>query len=122
MMLRIVYDASCKSTGGSLNDCLHTGPALSQGIMDVNLCFQHKKALGGDIQKAFLNLSIAEDSDILRFLWFDDVKKESLRVIILRFTRVVFGVLHQVRSYSVPLSDTMWKGMKKRILNLFRHF
>ena len=27
--LRIVYDASCKSNGTSLNDCLYTGPVLS---------------------------------------------------------------------------------------------
>ncbi|XP_068756729.1 uncharacterized protein [Montipora capricornis] len=62
--------------------------------MDVILRFRtHRKALGGGIEKAFLYVSIAEeDRDVLRFLWFDDVKKESPRVIVLRFTRVVFGV------------------------------
>lgn len=92
--LRVVYDASCKSNGVSLNDCLHTGPALSQKIMDIILRFRaHRSALAGDIEKAFLNVSIAEeDRDVLRFLWFDDVKKECPAVIVLRFARVVFGV------------------------------
>ena len=75
--LRIVYDASCKSNGTSLNDCLYTGPVLSQRIMDVILRFRtHRKAFAGDIEKAFLNVSVAEENrDVLRFLWFDDVKK-----------------------------------------------
>ena len=32
------------------------------------------------------------DRDVLRFLWFDDVKKEYPEVMVLRFARVVFGV------------------------------
>ena len=49
--------------------------------------------LAGDIEKAFVNVSVAEeDRDVLRFLWFDDVKKEYPEVIVLRFVRVVFGV------------------------------
>ncbi|XP_068756731.1 uncharacterized protein [Montipora capricornis] len=62
--------------------------------MDVILRFRtDRKALGADIEKAFLDVSIAEeDREVLRFLWFEDVKKKSPRVIILRFTRVVFGV------------------------------
>ena len=77
-----------------MNDCLYTGPALSQKIMDIILRFPtHRKALAGDIEKAFLNVSVAEeDRDVLRFLWFDDVKKEYPEVIVLRFARVVFGV------------------------------
>ena len=92
--LRIVYDASCKSNGTSLNDCLYTGPALSQKIMDIILRFRtNRKAFVGDIEKAFLNISVAEeDRDVLRFLWVDDVQKESPEVVVLRFARVVFGV------------------------------
>ena len=62
--------------------------------MDIILRFRtHRKALAGDIEKAFLNVSVAEeDRDVLRFLWFDDVKKEYPEVIVLRFARVVFGV------------------------------
>ena len=41
--------------------------------MDIILRFlTHRKALAGDIEKAFLNVSVAEeDRDVLRFLWFD---------------------------------------------------
>ena len=62
--------------------------------MDIILRFRaHRKALAGDIEKAFLNVSVAkEDRDVLRFLWFDDVKKEYPEIIVLRFARVVFGV------------------------------
>jgi len=35
--LRVVYDASAKSTGPSLNDCLYTGPKFDQRIMDILL-------------------------------------------------------------------------------------
>ena len=92
--LRIVYDASCKSNGTSLNDCLYTGPTLSQEIMNIILRFRtHRMAFAGDIEKAFLNVSVAEeDRDVLRFLWVDDVTKESPEVVVLRFARVVFGV------------------------------
>jgi hypothetical protein len=37
--LRIVYDASAKSTGSSLNDCLYTGPKFGQSIFNIVLCF-----------------------------------------------------------------------------------
>ena len=92
--LRIVYDASAKSSGPSLNYCLYTGPAMTQSIMDIILRFRsHRTALAGDIEKAFLMVSVANvDRNVLRFLWFYDVWSEHPKVITLRFTRVVFGV------------------------------
>ena len=38
--MRIVYDASAKSTGPSLNDCLYAGPTFGQNIMDILLRFR----------------------------------------------------------------------------------
>ena len=92
--LRIVYDASAKSTGPSLNDCLHTGPKFDQRILDILLRFRtHRVALIADIEKAFLNVSMSEkDRDVLRFLWYDDITKKQPEVRVFRFTRVVFGV------------------------------
>ena len=51
---------------------LYTGQVLSQKIMDIFLRFQtHRKALAGDIKKAFLNKLVSEeDRDVLRFLFF----------------------------------------------------
>lgn len=50
----------------------------------------HKFAIAADIEKAFL--MIEKDCDVLRFLWVDDVSKTNPETIVLRFTRVVFGV------------------------------
>ena len=48
--LRIVYDASAKANGPSLNDCLYTGPKFGQNIMDIIIRFRvHRVALTGDI-------------------------------------------------------------------------
>ena len=79
--LRIVYDASARTTGPSLNGCIYTGPKFGQSIFDILLCFRFQKvALTGDIDKAFLMVSMDEsDRDSLRFLWATDpnVKKYS---------------------------------------------
>ena len=92
--MRVVYDASAKSCGPSLNNCLYTGPKFDQKILDILLRFHSRKvALTADIEKAFLMISVAEaDRDVLRFLWVSDIHQEDPEVIVLRFTRVVFGV------------------------------
>ena len=35
--LKVVYDASAKTDGPSLNDCLHTGPNYEENIMNIFL-------------------------------------------------------------------------------------
>ena len=92
--VRVVYDASARSAGPSLNDCLHTGPRFDQHIFDLLLRFRtHPIAITADIEKAFLMVSIAEeDRDVLRFLWVKDVQATHPETVELRFTRVVFGV------------------------------
>ncbi len=92
--LRIVFDASARSTGPSLNDCLYTGPKSGQSIFDILLRFcLHRVDLTGDIEKAFHMVSVHEaDRDSLRFLWATDPGAEQLELVTLRFTRVVFGV------------------------------
>ena len=50
--LRIVYDASAKSSRASLNDCLHAGPKFEQRIFDILLRFCiHAIAFTADIEK-----------------------------------------------------------------------
>ena len=85
--LTVVYDASAKSDGVALNDCLYAGPPLAENIFDVLLRFRvNQVALTGDVEKAFLMVGMAEEGrDVLRFLWVDDI-------VVPRFTRVVFGV------------------------------
>ena len=93
--LRIVYDASARSEDApSLNDCIHKGPKFNQIILDLLLRFrQFRVPLIADLEKAFLQVSVAEDDrDVLRFLWIDDITKENPDVCALRFTRVVFGL------------------------------
>ena len=86
--LRVIYDASAKSDGPSLNDCLYTGPKFDQKILDILLQFRlHKVALTADIEKAFLMISMAEkDRDVLCFLWVNDTSLQQPEIIVMRFT------------------------------------
>ena len=88
--LRVVYDASAKQHGPSLNDCLLPGPKLQQEIFNILLTFRaHRVA---DIEKAFLNIAVApRDRDVLRFLWISSLDDPS-EIAVFRFTRVMFGV------------------------------
>lgn len=92
--LRVVYDASARSGGSSLNDNLHAGPKFNQKILDILLRFRsYKVALTADIEKVFLMIGVDErDRDVLRFLWYDNVFDEDPVLKVFRFTRVVFGV------------------------------
>ena len=92
--IRVVYDASARSGGPSLNDCLHVGPKFNQKIMEILLRFRvHDVAVVADIEKAFLMISIDQsDRDALRFLWVSDLDKQPPDICAYWFTRVVFGV------------------------------
>lgn len=80
--LRVVYDASAKTSGLSLNDCLNPGPKFDQKILDILSRFRvHRVAVMADIEKAFLMISIADkDREFLRFLWVDDPTKDEPKV------------------------------------------
>lgn len=55
-----------KQGGSSLNDCLHAGPKFDQSILDILLRFRtHKVALIADIEKAFLQIAVAEETGML---------------------------------------------------------
>ena len=92
--MRVVYDASARSGGPSLNDCLHTGPKFNQRILEILLRFRsYPVAFIADIEKAFLMISVnPKDRDVLRFLWVKDPFSKDPETVVLRFTRVIFGM------------------------------
>lgn len=92
--MRIVYDASARASGPSLNDCLHTGPKFNQKILEILLRFRsYPVAFIADIEKAFLMISVhPRDRDVLRFLWVKGPFSSDPEIIAFRFSRVIFGV------------------------------
>ena len=91
--LRVVFDASSKILGPSLNDTLYKGPCLTPLLFDVLLRFRFNPiGIVADIEKAYLQISVADSHrDFLRFLWFDDIFKDVPEVTKYRFCRVTFG-------------------------------
>ena len=69
-----MYDASARSTGPSLNDCL----------------YPTRHSFDSRHQESLLDDSCGRD--VLRFLWFDDVFLDEPAIVELQFARVVFGV------------------------------
>ena len=65
--VRVVYDASARTNGPSLNNCLYTGPKFNQKILEILLRFRsYPIAWIADIEKAFLMISVApRDRDVL---------------------------------------------------------
>ena len=57
--VRIVHNASAKSSGPSLHDCLHVGPKFNQKINELLFRFRsYPVALVVDIEKAILMISV----------------------------------------------------------------
>lgn len=96
--LRVVFDASAaKKKGTSLNSCLFRGPVLLPNLVGILLRWRTGKfILLGDIEKAFLQVSLApEDRDVTRFLWLKDPKAppDPENIVHYRFRRIPFGVV-----------------------------
>ncbi|XP_028418887.1 uncharacterized protein LOC114544440 [Dendronephthya gigantea] len=88
---RIVFDASAKHQGVSLNDMILPGPKLQSNLFDVLLRFRrYAVAMVCDIREMYLQIRIpTEDRSYFRFLWRDlgtDRRPE-----VYEFERVVFG-------------------------------
>ena len=94
--VRVVYDGSAKASKKerSLNDCLQTGPNHLPHVFNMIANFRKNiVGLTADIEKAFLMVGIQDGQrDFLRFLWFDNPSLENLKIIHLKFTRLVFGL------------------------------
>ncbi|XP_036329698.1 uncharacterized protein LOC118741830 [Rhagoletis pomonella] len=114
--LRIVFDASCKTSNGkSLNDVLCVGPALQNDLPAVVLNWRkHKFAFTSDIQKMYRCIDMhTDDSQYQRILW----RNEANEIQEYCLTTVTFGtasapytairILHQLaedESTSCPLA------------------
>ena len=74
--IRVVFDASAKFQGISLNQALLPGPDLTNNLISVLLRFRREKiALQGDIQAMFHQVSVpVKDRDLFRFVWWKDGK------------------------------------------------
>ena len=91
--LRIVYDASSKLKGPSLNDWLEAGEEKYTDLFGTFIRIRlHNAAVAADIEKAFLNIGIQKMADALRFLWKEDLFDTTSKLWVLRFTRVGFGI------------------------------
>ena len=91
-IVRVVFDASAKNKGASLNECLYKAPCLNPLFYGVLLRFPvFNIAITGDIEKVYLQISVSTEDRDLRFLWFDDIYKVNPEILKYRFTRVIFG-------------------------------
>ena len=89
---RIVFDASAKYEGISLNDMIYSGPKLQRSLFDVLLRFRrHPVAIVCDIAEMYLRILIPEaDRPYHRFLWRNCEQERDPDEY--EFNRVVFGV------------------------------
>ncbi|GFV74655.1 integrase catalytic domain-containing protein [Trichonephila clavipes] len=89
--LRVVFDASAKSTSGySLNDILMVGPRVQRDVYPILLSFRtFQIAVCADLEKMFRQIRISsEDTNWQRILWRDN-PKETVKEY--RLTTVTYG-------------------------------
>ena len=100
--LRVVFDASAKTTTGySLNDCLFVGPKCQDDLFNISIRFRmFKIAMSADVAKMYRQVELSlEDRELHRILWR---KNPTEPILTYRMTRVTYGVasssFHAVRS------------------------
>ncbi|XP_077861471.1 uncharacterized protein LOC144341701, partial [Saccoglossus kowalevskii] len=76
-----------------LNDCLESGPAITNDILDILLRFRtHQIGLTSDIEKAFLNVNLAdEDRQYTKFFWLQNADDPESDFEVYQFKSVLFG-------------------------------
>ena len=77
--IRVVFDAAGMQNRVSLNNQLHQGPDLTNSLLGVLIrCRQYSIALVADIGGMLNQVKVPpEDSDTLRFLWWENDDLES---------------------------------------------
>lgn len=76
--LRVVFNASCKTSNGvSLNDLMHKGPNLQKDLMTLILKWrQHRIAFVADLEKMFRQLWVhPDDQGLQKIIWRDSPHK-----------------------------------------------
>ena len=121
--LRIVFDGSSKAKGGSsLNECLDKGPNLTPHVFNILVRFRvHRVGLVADIEKAFHQIVIEEsDRNLLRFLWFKNVKDEQPEIVQYRFCRLVFGLTSSPAILNAVIQKHLsrYKGSEPQVMQL----
>ncbi|XP_065078903.1 uncharacterized protein LOC135701886 [Ochlerotatus camptorhynchus] len=88
--LRVVFDASAKSSKYSLNDVMKTGPTVQNDIFSVDLRFRrHTFGFSGDVTKMYRQVGLDRiHTRFLRIFWREDPSKP-LRV--LELITVTYG-------------------------------
>ncbi|XP_053685940.1 uncharacterized protein LOC128735483 [Sabethes cyaneus] len=88
--VRVVFDASAKSSKYSLNDVMKSGPVVQNDIFSVHLRFRrHLVGFSGDVTKMYRQIDIDEShTRFLRIFWREDHNKP-LRV--LELCTVTYG-------------------------------
>ena len=89
--VRIVFDCAAKCNGISLNDMIHAGPKLLQGLFNVLVRFRRNLVgIACDIKEMYLQIEVKEqDRFHFRLLWRDlDPNREPD---VFEFNRVVFA-------------------------------
>ncbi|XP_018393376.1 PREDICTED: uncharacterized protein LOC108772353 [Cyphomyrmex costatus] len=89
--IRVVFDASCKSsTGVSLNDALTVGPVVQQDLMSILLRFRtHRYAVSADIIKMYRQILVdPSQTRLQKILWRTDVQSD---VTTYELTTVMYG-------------------------------
>ena len=123
--IRIVHDCSAKASvfTPSLNDCLLSGPNLTEELVSSLLKFKTNEfAFVADISRAFLRVGLnVSDRDYTRFIWYKNPTKPELGFDIYRFRSVLFGsksssfllqacLRHHFGKYDDPVAAKISKG------------
>ena len=119
---RIVFDASAKYCGVSLNDVIHQGPKLQQELFNVLIRFRrYPVALVCDIAEMYLRIGLyPEDRPYHRFLWRSlNINQKPTEY---EFNCLVFGVnsspflAQLVSRYHAELYKETYPGAAETIL------
>ncbi|XP_055837216.1 uncharacterized protein LOC129905699 [Episyrphus balteatus] len=87
--LRVVFNASCKSSNGiSLNDCLMVGPVIQNDLVTSLIGFRKfPVAVKADIAKMYRQILVNDDdNNYQRIVWREDVNQEPIDYRLLTLT------------------------------------